>query len=615
MKMRIVKALCVSAAAMVVVFGCSTSLQSTGGDSTATPAGSPSGTISSSSIDSEFSVAPVSPGGTGGVIVDGINEEGEAVGEATRSFFEAFQIDPTAEDTAGPKFVVAGDINQDGLLDLVSAWNQSQPIQLHLQQRDANNNLTFRTVTIAGSTPIAVVAGLELGQINDDGFLDIVVLVKATGLVALCPPVIAGDPPSVVSNLEGQIIVMFNPGVASQIPDGDTWQEMILVNPFVQDPWIHNQFPGNQEADFETSKTQPEIAGFTSLVVAEIDGVAGDDIIVALNPGDCETLGQRPPTTTVDLWTNPGPGLSTNSALWGAPPPSGQSRNVPITLIGDAPQVKDIEALDVDGDGDLDVVATFTNSISLNVRWTRNPFVPHTTGGVGGTAEVIRGSDDGWRFFASGWQVRPIGQIDTAADVMTIGDIDQDGFDDIVVRSTAGQLVQWFRRPNALTIEPEFPPNDPVPDRFNFPWPVFTLTEFSGQSPEAIALGDVTGDGQLDLMVAAEGAVFWYDSTTNGSVFDPWASNTIIQDSPATNTPGTQAGTTPTTGTAPTAGAGVGVSAVDVDTNINSLLIVDLDADGRMDIIGTLDRRSGTGLSDDRLVWYRNIREEAPAAP
>jgi len=138
---------------------------------------------------------------------------------------------------------------------------------------------------------------------------------------------------------------------------------------------------------------------------------------------------------------------------------------------------------------------------------------------------------------------------------------------------------------------------------------VFTLTEFSGQSPEAIALGDVTGDGQLDLMVAAEGAVFWYDSTTNGSVFDPWASNTIIQDSAPTATTGTQAGATPTAGT------GVGVSAVDVNTNINSLLIVDLDGDGRNDIIGTLDRRSGTGLSDDRLVWYRNIREEAPVTP
>ena len=64
--------------------------------------------------DGGFSDAPVSPGGTGGVVDVGgdvgidevvITEDG---GEETRSFFTAFQIDPTAEDTAGPKFVVAG---------------------------------------------------------------------------------------------------------------------------------------------------------------------------------------------------------------------------------------------------------------------------------------------------------------------------------------------------------------------------------------------------------------------------------------------------------------------------------------------------------------------------
>jgi hypothetical protein len=35
---------------------------------------------------------------------------------------------------------------------------------------------------------------------------------------------------------------------------------------------------------------------------------------------------------------------------------------------------------------------------------------------------------------------------------------------------------------------------------------------------------------------------------------------------------------------------------------------VDLDGDGRNDIVGTLDRRANSGLTNDRLVWYRNIR-------
>lgn len=616
-------------------------------------------------VDSYFTEA--TPSSLGSAIEGGGGGAVDApAGEETRSFFTAFQIDPTAEDSAGPKFVVSADMDQDGLLDLVSAWNQSQPVQLHLQRRDANGNISFRTISLGGTTPIGVVAGLEVGQINGDGFPDVVVLAKATGFATFCPPKNPGDPPTELGALDGEIIVLFNPGSAALIPDGDNWRQMILVNPFVADRWIHNQFPGNEFVSFEESKTKPESSGFTALAVGNVDGVPGDDIIVALNPAKCETLGQDPPVNTVDLWVNPGFASSENSALWGVPAPNGLSRGVPVTLMTDAPQVKDIVLMDADSDGDLDVVATYTNAISQNIRWARNPLIPHNTGGPSGFGAVIGGvvpgvdlctggTNDGgacpngdgdcvgvadgaclgghcaggafpgqdcvsgdnclgvpdgvctygtWRYLATGWQERPIGQLDTAADVMATGDIDGDGFDDIVVRSTAGQIVQWFRRPNPLPIAPEFPPDNTTPDRFNFPWPVFTLTEFNQQEPEGISLGDVTGDGNPEVIVAAEGAVYWYDSSTAVTVYDPWSANAIIQDGPAETTDPSQASGTLVAGT------GVGVAAVDISTNINTLLVVDLDGDGRNDIVGTLDRRSGTGLSDDRLVWYRNVRTD-----
>ncbi len=681
MRANVAKYLAFLAFAVAVVLGCNTALNQT--DNGTQPAGV---TGSDGGIDSNFTDAPASPGGTGGV-VSPIDDNGEPVGEETRSFFTAFQVDPQSEDTAGPKFVVSADINQDGMLDLVSAWNQSQPIQLHLQQQDADGVVTFRTINLGGTTPIAVVAGLEIGQIDDDGWLDVVVLSKATGFVGLCP----GSPPTVISNLDGEIIVLFSPGNANQIPDGDAWTEMILVNPFVANVWIHDQFPGNEFKEFNEGKTKPEWNGFTSLVVADIDGNPGDEIITALNPGTCEELSQKPPTNTVDLWMNPGGAQARSPELWGVPtgaccvtgarspcvgtmtqpecnalggtwsgnqrcpapigscdvgaqcfegltesecneqgtatdagiwaeglfcdgsaittcsPISVQFSGVPIAILADAPQVKDLGVLDIDSDGDLDVIATFTNSISQNVRWARNPQIPHQTGGAGGLAEVTRGFSDGWRLFAAGWQERPIGQVDTGADIIDIGDIDNDTFDDVLVRSTNGQIVQWFRQPNSLTSEPEFPPNDPVPDRFNFPWQVFTLTEFDSQEPEAISVGDVTGDGRVDVIIASEGAVFWYDGTTAQTVFDPWAPNTIIQDNPPDSTDATQAGPTPP---ASSPGSGVGVNQVDTSTHINALLIVDLDQDGRNDIVGTLDRRSGAGLSDDRLVWYRNTKTD-----
>ena len=598
--------------------------------------------------DGGFSDAPVSPGGTGGVVDVGgdvgidevvITEDG---GEETRSFFTAFQIDPTAEDTAGPKFVVAGYVDDpnapegERTLDLVTGWNQSQPVQIHFQQRNADGTISFRTVVLAGTSPVAVIAGVELGHINADEFLDVVVLVKAAGAGTFCPPKVPGGDPTEISLLEGVILVYFNPGDGIDPEtgepmyfNGDRWRQLVnaptrgpgFVNGLILDAegdqWIHNQYPGNEEVSFDESKTQPEWSGFTSLVVVDLDEDGFDDVLVALNPGECETLGQNPPVNTIDLWVNPGfrNGEDPEFAeFWGTRHPDGnwpdgRTRRVPVTLLAAVAQVKDIAVYDVDGDDDIDVVATFPNAISNNISWARNPLytVSRELEFPGDFDAVVAGTlldriDPGApRFNATRWEVRPIGQLDSGADTLALGDIDNDGFTDVVVRSTAGQLVQWFRRPNAQTIQPEFPPFDPTPDRFNFPWNVFTLTEFDEQAPEGMAVGDFTGDGQVELAIAAEGAVFWYDGTLSETVFDAWAPNTIIQDSPAD-----AADLTP--------GAGVGVSAVDVSTSINDILIVDLDEDGRLDIVATLDRRSGSGLSDDRIVWYRNIRTEEDEA-
>ncbi|MGD2110940.1 MAG: hypothetical protein PVI86_16310, partial [Phycisphaerae bacterium] len=648
-----------------------------GGDDGGGGGGEPAGATEFAQLDNEFTDAPVSPGGTGGVVnpdVEGADDV-ELDAEETRSFFTAFQIDPVAEDSAGPKFVVHGDVDKDGLVDLVSVWNQSQPVQLHLQRRDPEGNISFRSINLGGTAPLAIMAGVELGQLDDDNgdgtiddndWLDVVILSKATGGATFCPTI----PPSEISPLEGEIVVLFSPGSASLIPDGDRWEEMILVNPFIADRWIHNQFPGKEQKPAEETITYPEWSGFTALVVAEIDGLPGDDIVVALNPGECGELGQKPPINTVDLWVNPGAGLARFSQSWGAPPPPGLSRGIPVAIMRDAPQVKDLAVMDVDDDGDLDVIATWTNSLSLNIRWARNPQVPHQEGGPSGREAVVAGVNDpgglenvntcvggvtagtlcpngdddcqppdptcfggtcsggvndgescessgdclageageclrAWRWLATEWEWRrPVGQIDTDADVMTIGDVDSDGSDDVVVRSTNGQIVQWFRRPNALVVAPEFPPNDPVPDRFNFPWPVFTLAEFVEQEPEAIAIGDLTGDGKPEVMVAVEGGVYWYDSLVADTAYDVWGPNAIIQDgAPETTDPNA-------TAVDPIPGSGVGVQQVDVSTHINALLVVDLDGDGKNDIIGTLDRRSGAGLSDDRLVWYRNTRED-----
>ncbi len=645
--------------ALGIVISCDTSLEQPGDSSGDGGPGAPAEVVNS------FSNANVSPPGP-----EQPGEEPpslEESGEETLSFFRAFQIDPTAEDSAGPVLVASADMDKDGLPDLVSAWNQSQPIQLHLQRRDEDDNISFRSITLAGTSPIAVVAGIEIGQLNDDNgdgriddqdWPDMVVLVKATASVGLCPKNDGGA--TAYTILEGEIVVLFSPGNDVEIANGDRWTQTMMVNPIIAPPiWVHNQYPGLEVGSLKEMAATPELGGFTSLVVADIDGENGDDILVALNPGVCENLGQSPPINTVDLWVNPGPGRSTTPAAWGTP----------VTIMADLPQVRDLAVMDIDSDGDLDVIATYTNSISRNIRWARSPLVPHEPGGPSGPAQVVAGgldftdicagganpgspcsedadclgAPDGTcsggsclggvnpgaictndadclgvidgvcapgfgRLMASGWEQRPIGTLDTGADVMTIADVDADGADDVVVRSTNGRIIQWFRRPTFEAVEPEFPPPDPVPDRFNFPWQVYTLSEFSERVPGGLTVGDIDNDNRIEIILAAEGAVLWFDESTVLTPYDPWIENTIIQDVPAESSPPSLPGTPPPPGGGQPApgGSGVGVTQVDVTTSINGLLVVDLDGDGFNDIVGTLNRRSGAGLSDDRLVWYRN---------
>lgn len=417
--------------------------------------------------------------------------------------FSARRLDPEFESTAGARVIVAADFNNDGLTDFVSGSAESQPIQLHLRIPGTED---FNTFSIAGEVPISIMYDVQVADFDQDGRLDIAVLVNNTGII-----------PVVGANKRGAVVLLFAPADPA---DAVAWQQVVI------DPTF---FLANDDT------------GLTDFAVGDMDGVNGPDIVLGSNE---VAGGGNTATKRIYLFQNPGPAAARNGAAW-----LGPDFAATFPIISEAPPFKSLRLADIDGDGDLDVVATFPTALSSNIRWLINPLVEAGAGAVaagnwagniiGEQRELLQPGDD---------------QV-PGADFIAVGDIDGDGDIDVVAVHQQLGVIQWFENPGPGLVRVQ-----------NFPWRVFNLgLVTNGAIINQVQLVDLNLNGQLDCFITANGQMVGFERRNN--IQNYWQPFIIMTTNPV--------------------------------ATIGRTAFADLNGDGLLDIIAPLDRE---GITNDQFI-------------
>ena len=241
-----------------------------------------------------------------------------------------------------------------------------------------------------------------------------------------------------------------------------------------------------------------------------------------------------------------------------------------------------IEVIDMDGDGDMDIICAFT--FGSTIKWYDNngsgSFTQRDVFDIGQPSAVKAGDidQDGDvdivvtdRFFNGVSWLENNGSENFSEHVVSnnlssprsvfLADLDNDGDLDISSASFNDNKVSWFENNGDLTQE----------------WDEVSISNIA-LGAEEIVVGDIDGDGFMDLLSASssDDRIAWYENEGNGTFTE---------------------------------------FEIDISLNgTNSLDRADIDGDGDLDVVGF-------SSADNQIVWYENtikplqLAQLAPISP
>jgi hypothetical protein len=204
--------------------------------------------------------------------------------------------------------------------------------------------------------------------------------------------------------------------------------------------------PANWAASAITAADVPGLTSWRSLAIADVDGDGTVEVLGGSgSPGQVHLLDPPPGATNGNGWTR-------------------------VTIDGNTDAVVQLQAVDVDGDGDIDLLSLTEGEALDNVSWYSNP----------GPGDAL----------VKSWNHYPIGSAGMAA-AMAFADLDNDGFRDVVVAHRPPNSLTWFKGPSSQT---------DLLDAGKH-WSSGLLASLESDAGGAVEAVDLDADGETEVIV------------------------------------------------------------------------------------------------------------------
>jgi len=374
------------------------------------------------------------------------------------------------------------DFNGDGKVDPVVSYGRDQAVMQILLSQGGAGSVDYVSLTLDSKRDMENLADVAVGDIDGDGFLDLVGAAEAAVWYMHHPSTLpttelrAWGNPDPIDPLRERID-------ASVSDPNDPNQDIQSVITAAIGPGVNID---DYIITVEELYTNVEIGDFDLNGSADIAAARRFKITMTPRP-------ERPvvPIEIVDgdilVFTNPG-GATTGHG-WQKISAGRHERQQRLDRDGAA----GLLAYDLDGDGDLDLISAARDDNNAQVAWFENPGPPLDP--------------------SRPWTQWRLGSVRDATGI-TIADLTGDGRPDVVATGGAQKQMLLFEQPAD------------GPER-TFDWDTYAIVEFENFEPRDVRALDIDNDGVLELVASGtNGAVRYFERPANPR--DPWKAEVLV---------------------------------------------------------------------------------------